>query len=179
MCACLNSYMSEDRSVLCKCVWECNKCAFVLYLSIELLSQVGKQVFVSVGSFTVEPHNVVGTLADPVTDQFSYPTQTGLLFPTKMHTRTNISSSITCISPFPVQIKTLPNISAQIWWLSHFIHYCLIIYVYNVYNITYYHFTYPTRNLVEAGVIKGGVQIYTLDVFHPACIQEQHMKLRE
>lgn len=38
-------------------------------LCVELLSQVDKQVLVSIRSFTVEPHNVMRTLTDPVSNQ--------------------------------------------------------------------------------------------------------------
>lgn len=57
------------------------KCAglCVWYLRVEPLAQVGEQVFISICCFTVKPHNVIRTLADPVTNELHDAIQTGLL----------------------------------------------------------------------------------------------------
>lgn len=51
----------------------------VWYLCVELLSQVGEQVFISVCCFTVKPHNMIRTLDDPFTNKLHDAVQTGLL----------------------------------------------------------------------------------------------------
>lgn len=49
------------------------------YLCVELLSQVSEQVFISIRSFTVEPHNMIWTLTDPVSNELQDTIQTDLL----------------------------------------------------------------------------------------------------
>lgn len=51
----------------------------VWYLCVELLAQVCEQVFVAICCFTVEPGDVVGTLADPFPNELHDALQTGVL----------------------------------------------------------------------------------------------------
>lgn len=58
----------------CVCVWVC-----VWYLCVELLTKVGKQILISICCFTVKPHNMIRTLADPVTNKLQDTIEAGLL----------------------------------------------------------------------------------------------------
>lgn len=49
------------------------------YLCVELLTKVGKQVLISICCFTVKPHNMIRTLADPVTNKLQDTIEAGLL----------------------------------------------------------------------------------------------------
>lgn len=56
-----------------------SRCWCLSHLRVELLSQVSEEILVPVRSLTVEPHDMVGTLTDPVSDQIQDAVQTGLL----------------------------------------------------------------------------------------------------
>lgn len=77
----VSSSRRRRRSPLCSlmCVSVCMWAGLCCYLRAELLPQVGEQIFVSIGSFAVEPHDVIGALTDPVSDQLQDAVQTGLL----------------------------------------------------------------------------------------------------
>lgn len=83
-----------------KCVGLC-----MWYLCVEPLAQVGEQVFISICCFTVKPHNVIRTLADPVTNELHDAIQTGLLLThIQMNSGFQVRHSPCCLLP-----KTYPS----------------------------------------------------------------------
>lgn len=75
------------------------------YLCVEPLAQVGEQVFISICCFTVKPHNVIRTLADPVTNELHDAIQTGLLL---THIQINSGFHVRH-SPCSLLSKTYPS----------------------------------------------------------------------